>query len=154
MCQQHPEGNLVAAWILACELSNDRSHWHIKIEQAALIKQHRHAGGGHDFRDGGQIEERFGRGWLRFRVVGEMAEGAKRNQIAEMGHGNRGARKRSARHCIFQNPKRVGETIVLIVVLGRKTGYRVRKCACQTRTFQNRPICRDFLGYSKSDYQG
>ena len=83
-----------------------------------------------------------------------MAERAKRNQIAEMGHRNRGARKRPGRDRIFQNPKRVSETIVLIVVLGRETGYGVRKCVRQIRTFRNRSICRDFLGYSKSDYQG
>ncbi len=75
MGEQHAEGDVAAAGVefaagVGQEFGDDADHGGFEFEQAALVEDHRHGGGGDGFGDGGEVEESCGgvtawRIWLR-----------------------------------------------------------------------------------------
>ena len=64
------------------ELRHDRGNGRFQIEQAALVEDHGHAGGGHRFGDRSQIKDTGSGDARRIWLVGKPAKGFERNEFS------------------------------------------------------------------------
>jgi len=108
MGEKHAKSDVAAAGVgffagIGHEFGDHADYGSFQFEEAALVEEHRHGGGGDWFGQRGQVEESCGGRKGRVQFVGELSEGLKCDQAALVCDGDGGCREGSRGDCVFQN---------------------------------------------------
>ena len=110
------------AGIVACKFGDDGGDGGLQIQQAALVKNHRHGGGGDGFRDGGEIKDTVrGDGWGSG-IVGETTEGVVGDEFSAQSDGQRAGRECADGNRVLQQDEGVAESLFLSAVVAHEEG--------------------------------
>ena len=113
MRQQHPKRNFIAAGVLGSKFRQRSDYGSFKVQEAALIKDHRHGGGRDDLGEGGEIEHAFGRNYRRRWFVSELPEGFEGDELPVMCHCDGYGGECTMANRLCQDCECRGETFVL-----------------------------------------
>lgn len=135
--QQHVDCDFMPAGVsffAGGELWNDGGYGSFEIKQAALVENHGHGRGSHDFCDGGEIEKRGARDWKlpASRKIGEtrstfeigwvdkVAEGFEGDELSGPGHRDRRTGKSAGGNGGLEDGKCGRKSLVLMVAGGQQ----------------------------------
>ncbi len=126
--EQHAQSNFAAARTISGEFGNDGSDRSFKIEQAALVENHRHGGCGNDLGERSEIEQARGGDLGRRRIVGETAKRLVGDEFSAKSDGERTAGENAGGDGLFENAESVAKALILrgeIAREERKTGFSI-----------------------------